>query len=139
MSYVTSQVTSQTSTESMRVTSCHASGYGSAYANAGEHQYCKEEYQVQQYSVPLVNPPLVISVDVAAPEPVRNCVTKTIKITEVVCRDIEEEKCFNVAKFEDGTNTVEQREIILGEPNCNQVTLTLPTKSCPVAKPYGHH
>ena len=122
----------------MRVTTCSASGYGKSYADAGEHQFCREEYQTQQYSVPLVNSPLVITVDVAAPEQVRNCVTKIIKVTEVVCREVEERKCFNVAKFEDGTNTIEQHEIILGEPNCNQVTLTLPTKVCPVAKGYGH-
>jgi hypothetical protein len=133
-------VTSEIKSETMRVTSCHASGYGygKTYGDSLEHQLCREEYQTQQYSVPLVSVPLVITVDVAAPEPVQTCVTKTIQITEVVCRDIEENKCFNVAKFEDGTNTVDQVEVILGEPNCNQVTLTLPTKVCPVHKGYGH-
>jgi len=58
--------------------------------------------------VPLVSVPLTITVDVAAPEPVETCVTKVIKVTEVVCKDIEENKCFNVAKFEDGKNTIEQ-------------------------------
>jgi hypothetical protein len=134
----TTQVTSEIKTESMRVTTCRPSGYATAYGDAGEHQYCREEYQTQQYSVPIVTVPLIVNVEVAAPEPVRNCVTKTIQITEVVCQDIEEEKCFNVAKFEDGTNTVEQIEVVLGEPNCNQVTLTLPTKVCPVHKGYGH-
>lgn len=134
----TTQVTSETKSETMGVTACHASGYGSSYADAGEHQLCKHEYQTQQYSVPLVNTPLIVNVDVAAPEPVQACVTKTIKLTEVVCKDIEEKKCFNVAKFEDGTNTVDQVEVVLGEPNCNQVTLTLPTKACPVAKGYHH-
>lgn len=134
----TTQVTSEFKTESMRVTSCKASGYAPTYGDTTEHQYCAEEYQTQQYSVPLVSAPLTITVDVAAPEPVQNCVTKSIKLTEVVCRDIEERKCFNVAKFEDGTNTIEQVEVILGEPNCKQVTLSLPTKVCPVPKPaYG--
>jgi hypothetical protein len=101
-------VTSEIKSETMRVTSCHASGYGHAYGDSGEHQYCREEYQTQQYSVPLVTVPLVVSVEVAAPQPVETCVTKTIVLTEVVCKDIEEQKCFNVAKFEDGINTVEQ-------------------------------
>ena len=121
----------------MKVTSCHPSGYGHSYGDSGEHQLCREEYQTQQYSIPLVTEPLAVTVEVAAPEPVPVCVTKTLKLTEVVCRDIEEKKCFNVAKFEDGTNTVDQVDVILGEPNCNPVTLTLPTKLCPIPKPYG--
>jgi len=138
LSATTTQVTSEIKSETMRVTSCHASGYGHAYGDSGEHQYCREEYQTQQYSVPLVTVPLVVSVEVAAPQPVETCVTKTIVLTEVVCKDIEEQKCFNVAKFEDGINTVEQVEVILGEPKCDRVTLSLPTKVCPVAKTYGH-
>ena len=66
-----------------------------------DENHLKLVFQTQQYSVPLVNVPLVVSVEVAAPEPVETCVTKVIKITEVVCKDIEEKKCFNVAKFED--------------------------------------
>lgn len=135
----TTQVTSELKSETMKVTSCHPSGYGHAYGDSGEHQLCREEYQTQQYSLPLVTAPLGVTVEVAAPEPVQACVTKTLKLTEVVCRDIEERKCFNVAKFEDGTNTVDQVDVILGEPNCNPVTLTLPTKLCPIPKPaYGH-
>merc|ERR1712088_253957 len=71
-----------------------------------------------------------VSVDVAAPQPEQVCVEKEITITEVVCKDIKEEKCFNVAKFEDATTTIDQTEIVLGEPNCNDVTLTLPTQAC---------
>ncbi len=150
--------------------------------------YCNVLYQIlqtQQYSIPLVNVPLTITVEVAAPEPVEKCVTKIIKVTEVVCKDIEEKKCFNVAKFEDGKNTIDQVfiemsnkkfselslgdnfsisdsfgafrnnpllernikerlfsfpqiDVVLGEPNCKQVTLSLPTKSCPVVRAYGH-
>merc|ERR1712039_844093 len=95
-----------------------ASGYGSPHYGGGEHQYCHEEYQTQSFKVPLVTEPLEVSVD------------KEITVTEVVCKDIEEEKCFNVAKFEDDTTTIEQTEIVLGEPNCNDVTLTLPTQAC---------
>ena len=79
-----------------------------------------------------------VPVEVASPEPVKSCVTKEIEITEVVCNDIEEQKCFNVAIFEDGPNTVDQTEVIIGEPNYNQVTLTLPTQACSKGYGYGH-
>jgi len=125
----TTQVTYETKSETMKVTTCKASGYGDHYG-AGEHQYCHEEYQTQSFKVPLVTVPLDVEVEVASPEPVQSCVTKDITLTEVVCQDIKEQKCFNVAKFEDGTNTVEQTEIILGEPNCNDISLTLPTQAC---------
>merc|ERR1739846_207967 len=115
--------------ETMKVTSCKPSGYGDHYG-AGEHQYCREEYQTQAYKVPLVNAPLDITVDLTNPEPIKTCVIKDIVLTEVVCEDIVEQKCFNVAELVDAVNVVDQVEIILGEPNCNAVTLTLPTKAC---------
>jgi len=126
----TTQVTYETKTETMKVTTCKPSGYGHQGYGGGEHQYCHEEYQTQSFKVPLVTEPLEVSVDVAAPQPEQVCVDKEITITEVVCKDIKEEKCFNVAKFEDDTNTIDQTEIVLGEPNCNDVTLTLPTQAC---------
>merc|ERR1712142_766084 len=89
------------SPETMKVTTCKASGYGHQGYGGGEHQYCHEEYQTQSFKVPLVTEPLEVSVDVAAPQPEQVCVDKEITITEVVCKDIKEEKCFNVAKFED--------------------------------------
>ena len=119
----------------MKVTTCSPSGYGDHYG-AGEHQYCRAEYQTQAYRVPLVTVPLEVTVDVAVPVPEQVCVTKDIVITEVKCTDIEEEKCFNVAKFEEGTNTIDQIDFVLGEPNCNAVTLTLPTQAC--SKGYHH-
>merc|ERR1712223_1074512 len=51
------QVTYETKTETMKVTTCKPSGYGDHYG-AGEHQYCLEEYQTQSYKVPLVTEPL---------------------------------------------------------------------------------
>merc|ERR1719228_3180657 len=116
----TTQVTYETKTETMKVTTCKPSGYGHQSYSGGEHQYCHEEYQTRSFKVPLVTEPLEVSVDVAAPQPEQVCVGK----------DIKEEKCFNVAKFEDATTTIEQTEIVLGEPNCNDVTLTLPTQAC---------
>merc|ERR1712037_630209 len=73
--------------ETMKVTSCKPSGYGDHYG-AGEHQYCREEYQTQAYKVPLVNAPLDITVDLTNPEPIKTCVIKDIVLTEVVCEDI---------------------------------------------------
>merc|ERR1711936_1260747 len=123
------QVTYAEKSETMKVTSCKPSGYGDHYG-AGEHQYCREEYQTQAYKVPLVDAPLDITVELTNPEPIKECVTKDIILTEVVCEDIVEQKCFNVAELVDDVNVVDQVEIILGEPNCNAVTLTLPTKAC---------
>jgi len=131
----TTQVTYEDKSETMKVTTCRASGYGGGKDHyGGEHQYCREEYQTQAYKVPLVTAPLEVSVEVAAPEPVKECVTKEITVTEVVCRDIEEPKCIKLAKFQDATNTIEQIEVILGPPKCDKVTLTLPTQAC--SKPY---
>jgi len=141
----TTKVTYETNSETMKVTTCRPSGYGSPHqygygADKGEHQYCREEYQTQQYDVPKVTTPLEITVEMAVPEPVKECVTKTIEYTETVCRDIEVEKCIDLVKFEDGIETVDQTETVLGEPNCNKVTLTLPTEACQEQKHgYGYH
>jgi len=123
------QVTYADKSETMKVTSCKPSGYGDHYG-AGEHQYCREEYQTQAYKVPLVTEPLEVAVQLTNPEPVKTCVTKDITVTTVTCEDQVNNVCFNVAKFVDATNVIDQQEVILGEPNCNPVTLTLPTKAC---------
>merc|ERR1711956_95372 len=123
------QVTYEDKSETMKVTSCKPSGYGDHYG-AGEHQYCREEYQTQAYKVPLVTVPLEQECALAYPAPKQVCVTKAIEITEVKCEDKIENKCFNVAKFADATNTVDQKEVIIGEPSCEQITLTLDTQAC---------
>ena len=119
----------------MKVTNCKASGYGDHYK--GEHQICAEEYQTQAYQVPLVTEPLDITVDLTNPEPVATCVVKDIILTVVVCEDVVAQRCFNVAKLVDATNVVDQQEIVIGAPNCNPVTLELPTQACSV--PYKKH
>merc|ERR1711874_924820 len=43
----TTQVTYDEKSETMKVTACGASGYGSPGYGHGEHQYCREEYQTQ--------------------------------------------------------------------------------------------
>merc|ERR1712038_1788299 len=78
----TTQVTYEEKSETMKVTTCSPSGYGDHYG-AGEHQYCRAEYQTQAYRVPLVTVPLEVTVDVAVPVPEQVCVTKDIVITEV--------------------------------------------------------
>merc|ERR1712168_622442 len=126
----TTQVTYADKSETMKVTSCNPSGYGTPGYGHGEHQYCREEYQTQAYKVPLVTEPKKESCKLAYPAPKKVCVTKAIEITEVKCEDKIENKCFNVAKFEDATNTINQQEIIIGEPSCEQLTLSLPTQAC---------
>merc|ERR1719500_930972 len=143
----TTQVTYDEKSETMKVTTCGASGYGSpGYGHGGspgygqgEHQYCREEYQTQAYKVPLVTVPLEQTCSLAYPAPKQVCVTKAIEITEVKCEDKIENKCFNVAKFADATNTVDQKEVVIGEPSCEQITLTLPTQACQKSSGYPHH
>merc|ERR1711971_1227859 len=63
-------------------------------------------------------------------EPVATCVVKVIEIDEVVCEDVKSQRCFNVPRLVDSTNTIIQSEVVLGEPKCDAVTLTLPTTAC---------
>ena len=138
----TTQVTYDQKSETMKVTACGAAGYGYGHQQSygqGEHQVCREEYQTQAYKVPLVTAPLEVSCMLAYPAPKQVCVTKAIEITEVKCEDKVENKCFNVAKFVDATNTVDQKEVIIGEPSCEQITLTLPTQSCSKTHAPVHH
>lgn len=133
----TTQVTYEDKSETMKVTACGAAGYGYGHQGygQGEHQVCREEYQTQAYKVPLVTYPLEVSCSLSYPAPKEVCVTKSIEITEVKCEDKIENTCFNVAKFVDATNTVEQIETVIGEPSCEQITLSLPTQACSKA----HH
>merc|ERR1711997_1260054 len=89
-----------------------------------------ETMKVTACKVPLVTEPLAITVDLTNAEPVKTCVTKVIEIDEVVCEDVKSQRCFNVARLVDSTNTIVQSEVVLGEPKCDAVTLTLPTKAC---------
>merc|ERR1712140_86500 len=120
--------------ETMKVPACKSSGYGANYG-AGEHQYCGTEYQTQAYKVPTVDTDLEVELALSEPQPVENCVDVDVEITEVKCSDAVEQKCVDLVKFEDSTNTIDtQTSVISEEPNCSQVTLTLPTQAC--SKPY---
>ena len=66
----------------------------------------------------------------AYPAPKEVCATKAIEITEVKCEDEIENKCFNVAKFTDATNTIDQKKVIIGEPICKQPPPPLSTQLC---------
>merc|ERR1711997_468450 len=101
------QVTYEDKSKTMKVTSCKPSGYGDHYG-AGEHQYCREEYQTQAYKVPTVDTPKDITVDLTNPEPVKTCVVKDIVVTTVTCADEVNNVCFNVAELVDGTNVIDQ-------------------------------
>merc|ERR1712107_920197 len=81
------------------------------------------------------SPTLLRSLAPSPTLPLRVCVTKAIEITEVKCEDKIDNVCFNVAKFVDAENVVDQVETIIGEPSCEQLTLTLPTQACSKA----HH
>merc|ERR1712186_155392 len=80
------QVTYADKSETMKVTSCKPSGYGDHYG-AGEHQYCREEYQTQAYKVPLVTEDLNIEASLSEPQPKEICTDVEVEITEVKCED----------------------------------------------------
>merc|ERR1712001_416758 len=75
----TTQVTYADKSETMKVTSCNPSGYGTPGYGSGEHQYCREEYQTQAYKVPLVTEPKEETCALAYPAPNKVCVTKAIE------------------------------------------------------------
>eukprot|EP00095_Tigriopus_kingsejongensis_P008662 maker-scaffold72_size415059-snap-gene-0.11 protein:Tk08662 transcript:maker-scaffold72_size415059-snap-gene-0.11-mRNA-1 annotation:"hypothetical protein" len=138
LSATTTQVTYEKKSETMKVTSCKPAGYGSNHYGSGDHQYCSEEYQTQEYSVPKVDTPVEVPVETAIPEPIKECVLKTLTITEVVCKDVETQKCISLTKLEEAKESVDTSQVILGEPNCKQITLTLPTEACSEQHGYGH-
>ena len=136
----TTQVTYDEKSETMKVIACGvqdpAYGYG-VDPYHGEHQVCHEKNQTQAYKVPLVTAPLEVSCSLSYPAPKEVCVTKSIEITEVKCEDKIENTCFNMAKFVDATNTVEQVETVIGDPKCYDVELSLDTQVCQKAPYHG--
>jgi len=138
----TVKITDDVNSETMKVTTCSPAGYGYGHGHhkrsAGEHQYCREEYQTQEYRIPKVEEPTEVYVDAAVPEPRKECRTIATELTEVVCKDVSREVCISLAKYEDGVARPEQTEAILGEPDCAQITLTLPTEACRKEQGYHH-
>merc|ERR1711902_190609 len=102
-------------------------------------EICTYVYEKEDVTAPCTTPqvtaPLEVTCSLAYPAPKKVCVTYSIDIDEVKCEDKIENRCFNVAKFVDATNVVDQVVTVIGEPKCDQVTLSLPTQTCSKA----HH
>jgi hypothetical protein len=138
----TTQVTFDKKSETMKETSCKkkASGYAAAPSYGtpsygapahGEHQHCREEYQTQAYRVPLVTVPNPELCKLSFPAPKQVCVTKSLVITEVKCAEkVEKKICFPVVKWVDSSVRVEEKDVVIVEPSCKQLTLSLPTQAC---------
>merc|ERR1712200_349295 len=70
-----------------------------------EREICTYEYAREDVTAPCtttqVTEPKQETCALAYPAPNKVCVTKSIEITEVICKDDVAQKCFNVAKFVD--------------------------------------
>jgi len=119
---------------SQYVTVCQP-GHGYQYQSYGQ-QYCKEEPQVTCYNVPKVAK-VDKKVSVVFPSPVKSCSDKPISIPRVSCEDLIENKCITVPDVKEEVKSVEKCEVVLAEPSCQYVDLTLPKQVC-VDLVYGH-
>lgn len=50
----------------------------------------------------------------------------TVTIPEVTCEDQVDTKCQMIPRIVDGTETVENCEVVIGDPKCSEVELVLP-------------
>merc|ERR1712203_1308636 len=77
--------------------------------------------------VPLVTEDLNIEASLSEPQPKEICTDVEVEITEVKCSDAVAEKCVDLVKFEDSTNTVTPKP--LSSPKSQTVTkLPLPSQ-----------
>merc|ERR1712106_892786 len=107
---------------SQKVTVCQPSqSYG--------QQFCKQEVQKTCYNVPKVTP-VDKKVLVTFPTPVKSCSDKPITIPRVSCEDLTEHKCITVPDVKDEIKKVEKCKVLLAEPSCQEVSLTLPKQVC---------
>ena len=104
-------------------------GYGHGGYGGYNQQYCKEVAQETQYNVPSV-PVVEPEVTVTYPSPVKECVDKPISLPIVRCEDITEQKCIPVPAIEESSVSFNKCTYDLGEPDCQQVELTLPKQQC---------
>merc|ERR1711997_1451541 len=74
------QVTYEDKSETMKVTTCKASGYGAQHYGAGVLQFCHEEYQSQAYKVPLVTADLEVATSLSEPQPKEICVDVEVEL-----------------------------------------------------------
>ncbi len=130
----TVEVTFKRETNVQMVTVCQPHhGYG--YHSYG-HQYCKEVAQETVYNVPVVTP-VDVPVRVGYPEAAKTCVNKPITLPRVTCETKTEQKCVEQPEVQDDTETLEKCTTELGEPDCQQVELSLPKQAC-VELVYGY-
>ncbi len=105
--------------------------YGAPAHGTGEYQHCREEYQSQTYRVPLVTVPNPELCKLSFPAPKQVCVTKSLVLTEVKCSEkVEKKICFPVVKWVDSSMRVKEKDVVIVEPSCKQLTLSLPTQAC---------
>ena len=103
--------------ETTKVTSCGALGYGHSFYGyvkpSGEHQVCPEEIPAPGRRGSPCYCLLDVSCSFVYPAPTKVCVIKATEIILVKCEYQIEKKCY-VAKFADVINPVEQKEIVIG-------------------------
>jgi len=134
----TVEVTFEKVTDVQMVTVCQPgpAGYGHGGYGGYGHNYCKEVAQETAYNVPVVTP-VDIDVTVAYPEPEKVCVDKPISLPVVSCNDISEERTIKVPTVVDSEVIVAMCIAKIGEPDCQNVELTLPKQRC-IELAYGH-
>jgi len=113
--------------QTQTVTVCQPSA-GSGYYSYGQ-QDCTEEEQKTCYKVPMVMPRQE-TVTVSYPEPVEECMQKTIIIPKVTCEDVTEKRCVMVPEIMDDMEMVEICEVTLGPPSCQAMEVVLPKQVC---------
>ena len=86
------QITDDVKSETMKVTTCSPTGYHSPpsgygygqhqhHEEKGEHQYCREEYQTQEYRLPKVEEPNEVGVSPDTSILCGTCVVSIYRVT----------------------------------------------------------
>jgi len=105
----------------------HSHGYGDY--NKGSYQHCKEIAQETCYNKPATQPTQE-QVTLMVPTPSQDCGPQQITIPTVQCEDITEERCVQLPSVSSTQVEAEQCTVPLGQPQCNQMDLTLPLQVC---------
>ena len=90
-----------------------------------EQKYCKEDDQQSCYNVPTFTMNNT-EVSVTRPAPIKSCTHTSTTIQRITCKDIVENKCMTVPEVKEETQKIDKCEVVLGEPSCQEVSLTLP-------------
>jgi hypothetical protein len=93
-----------------------------------EQQYCKEDDQQSCYNVPTFTMNNT-EVSVTRPAPIKSCTHTSTTIQRITCKDIVENKCMTVPELKEETQKIDKCEVVLGEPSCQEVSLTLPIET----------